>query len=526
MAIEKIINIVLNDNSNVAEKNIKELDKSLNHLQGSTNGVKDSMKESSLSVLDNGGAMGLLNDATGGLAMTVKDAVEATALFAKESKISTFVQGIYATVVGASTGAMKAFRIALISTGIGALVVGLILLITNFDKVKAAVFNLIPGLKDVGEFVGNIIESITDFIGVTSEAERAFARLTEQADKSLAKNKKFLAEQGDQIDEFTKRKIEANNAYNEAIKEQGADVIALAKRQNREIAKIDDDRNAERAKKRKEAQDKIDEENKRIADKAKDARDKSIADRKKADEDADKALQEKIKKEAQATFDLSQEQMQVLIDKETETDALKEAKTDKEAEDAKNRFDRLRYEADEEIAIALKVAEEKKNIRDLEVDALAGIGNILGQLAGKNKAMQKAALIAQSAASIASIIINTNVGSSKEVASKGIFGLSTSALLYTKMALSIGSVLVATTKGLAGLGGGSAGGSPSTQQGGGASESTPPQFNITGQNPNNQLAKTIGQQQNKPIEAYVVSGNVTNAQQLDRNRITTATFGG
>jgi hypothetical protein len=59
-------------------------------------------------------------------------------------------------------------------------------LITNFDKVKGAVLNLIPGLKSVGEFIGNIIESVTDFI-VTSEAERAFARLTEQAEKSLAK---------------------------------------------------------------------------------------------------------------------------------------------------------------------------------------------------------------------------------------------------------------------------------------------------------------------------------------------------
>jgi hypothetical protein len=204
MAIEKIVNIRVND-TNVAE-NIKQLDVSLNQLQGSTIGVRDSMKDSSLSVLENGGAMGLLNDATGGLAM-IKDAVEATALFAKESKIATFIQTNYSTIVGVSTGAMKAFRIALISTGIGALVIGPILLITNFDKVKGAVLNLIPGLKSVGEFIGNIIESVTDFIGVTSEAERAFARLTEQAEKSLAKNKKFLDEQGDQIDEFTKRKI-------------------------------------------------------------------------------------------------------------------------------------------------------------------------------------------------------------------------------------------------------------------------------------------------------------------------------
>jgi hypothetical protein len=100
MAIEKIVNIRVNDNTNVAE-NIKQLDVSLNQLQGSTIGVRDSMKDSSLSVLENGGAMGLLNDATGGLAMTVKDAVEATALFAKESKIATFIQTTY-TIVGVS----------------------------------------------------------------------------------------------------------------------------------------------------------------------------------------------------------------------------------------------------------------------------------------------------------------------------------------------------------------------------------------------------------------------------------------
>jgi hypothetical protein len=41
MAIEKIVNIRVNDNTNVAE-NIKQLDVSLNQLQGSTIGVRDS----------------------------------------------------------------------------------------------------------------------------------------------------------------------------------------------------------------------------------------------------------------------------------------------------------------------------------------------------------------------------------------------------------------------------------------------------------------------------------------------------
>jgi hypothetical protein len=47
-------------------------------------------------------------------------------------------------------------------------------LITNFDKVKGAVLNLIPGLKSVGEFIGNIIESVTDFIGVSEAKESIY----------------------------------------------------------------------------------------------------------------------------------------------------------------------------------------------------------------------------------------------------------------------------------------------------------------------------------------------------------------
>ena len=76
--------------------------------------------------------------------------------------------------------------------------------------------------------------------------------------------------------------------------------------------------------------------------------------------------------------------------------------------------------------------------------------------------------------------------------------------------------------GLSALGSGGGGSAPNA---GGNDAQSAPQFNIVGQNPNNQLAQTIGTQQNQPIEAYVVSSNVTNAQQLDRNRINTATFG-
>jgi hypothetical protein len=48
-------------------------------------------------------------------------------------------QALYATAVGASTGAMKAFRIALLATGIGAAVAAVGLLIAKWDDLTAAV---------------------------------------------------------------------------------------------------------------------------------------------------------------------------------------------------------------------------------------------------------------------------------------------------------------------------------------------------------------------------------------------------
>jgi len=52
-----------------------------------------------------------------------------------------------------------------------------------------------------------------------------------------------------------------------------------------------------------------------------------------------------------------------------------------------------------------------------------------------------------------------------------------------------------------------------------------PQFNIVGQGGLNQLAESIGGQFQQPIRAYVVGQDVTTSQQLQRQRIRTATFG-
>jgi hypothetical protein len=122
-------------------------------------------------------------------------------------------------------------------------------------------------------------------------------------------------------------------------------------------------------------------------------------------------------------------------------------------------------EADKQKAIDDAALQAKKSIIASEIDAAKGLVDLLGGLGEKNKKIQKAALIANAALSIAEIINNTNVGSAKEVATKGVLGLSTSAILYIKMATSIASVVAATAKGLSALGGGSV--TPPSNTGGG-----------------------------------------------------------
>jgi len=73
--------------------------------------------------------------------------------------------------------------------------------------------------------------------------------------------------------------------------------------------------------------------------------------------------------------------------------------------------------------------------------------------------------------------------------------------------------------------GGGGGSAPSVGGGEGGRSSASPNFNVVGASSTNQLAQSIGQQQNQPIKAYVVSNEVTTQQALDRNIVKSATLG-
>jgi hypothetical protein len=89
-----------------------------------------------------------MNAAKGvGAIMDVKDLVVKGLLIVKEK--------LYASAVDQTTGKLKLARVAMISTGIGALVVGLVMLIANFKEVSKFIERFTNGIKDwVAEISG------------------------------------------------------------------------------------------------------------------------------------------------------------------------------------------------------------------------------------------------------------------------------------------------------------------------------------------------------------------------------------
>jgi len=181
----------------------------------------------------------------------------------------------------------------------------------------------------------------------------------------------------------------------------------------------------------------------------------------------------------------------------------------------------------QEVADAKAVAEAKKGIMMANLNNISGGFALLGQIAGKNKALQAAALIGESAASVAKTVIATQSANAITLAQGAAlaiptFGASTAtaaALIganNVSAGISIAAQVAATAKGLSSLGGGgSAPSIPNTP----SAPSSPnvPNFNTVGQSGTNQLASAIGGQSQQPIQTYVVSTEMTSAQALERS---------
>lgn len=513
MAIEKKIK-VLADTSD-AVKNVEKLDTSMKALDKTTESLGKSQEATRQNVLDNGGAMGLLNDATGGLAMTFKDAVEASSLFGKQSKIGIATQKAYTFVMGTSTGAMKAFKLALIGTGIGALVVGVGLLIANFDKVKKAVMSFIPALEIVGDFIGKIVDAVTDFVGITSDATRALDEFEKKSKEALDKSTMYTELNAYKHDEYTNRKYKANQDYykkslelvemyrNGEIKSQeelDKYLKQAREKANYEIAQADIDRQSKKDEAAKIAKEKTDAA-------AKIAKEKLIAER--AQELKD--------------FETFQDEFRKVVGK------YERERKEKDLENLENKKKLLAeeftaYAGNETAKNNLTIESGKKTIEaeNMVKDAKLGIANqtlaLISEISGEGSKVGKALAVAQATINGYQAVQNAFATASASPVTTlfPAYPFIQAGLAGAFSALQIKKILATDpSKG---------GGNVSSGGSGGGQAPSAPSFNLVGGTGINQIAQGLGQQQ-QPIQAYVVSGNVTSAQALDRNIVNTASVG-
>jgi membrane protein involved in colicin uptake len=543
--ITEVIKVVADTGD--ANRKIDKLDNSLNTLKKSTSGVAKGMKESSVSVLENGSAMGLLNAVTGGYAQVALDSVEALGLFSKESKLATALQSAYSFVVGTSTGAMKLFKLALAGTGIGLIILALVSLVLNFGKITDAVTKFLPGLKLVGDFFRTVSNAVTDFIGITSEAERELDRFNEQAKKSLKQNEDYMQTRGDLLDDFSKKKVEAKNRYLKATQEEGISDEKrneLAKRLNRDLIAIDKERNDKKVKDNKDAQDKIDSDNKSINEKRKALQEKADAiakAKRKAIEDARKSALEKANKiEDDAREDNLQktrtalqnltakfeQERKILVDNNVSTVEL-------EAQFARNKKEIKDKEIADQKIIDDKAAADKKAIDEKAIadeiiratavkDAKIGLANntlnLIGEIAGRGSKIGKATAVAQ-----ATIAGYEGVQNAYTTAQKSPITTLFPAYPLIQAGLAGAFSAIQIKKILSTNAGGSTPPSSNTGGGGGQQAPSAPSFNLVQGTGANQIASSLGGQ-NQPIQAFVVSSNVTTAQALERNIISNSKF--
>lgn len=499
-----------------------------------------------------------------------------------------FLNDLKNTAIAAFKGMTVASR-AFMTAGIGILIVGIGLLIENFDKI-ANVFT--------GEIERNA--RYTKALNQSAKAIKDNAKELDKRAEDLKRNQDFeyaMAEaQGATTAELRKMKVAQAEERIELEKDSVAraeNIYWLAKQRYQKLVNLEADEelikkakeNAVQARetlvKEKEdlqqaRQDKKDIVNQNKVDDVKDKQDRIKAgqDAAKTQADLQKQELEKLAEYNKASTDLFEseydKQVEAIKKKYDEQIALAkkynqdvkdlEAAQIKELEDALDKsmvkIETLSLEktqiserdlgglrgsintelqlkqeaADLEISIleakasrAAKIEEQANSFKvKATLDGLSAIASISELFGKKSEKAAKRAFQVQKAANIATALITTYQNATSAYASQ--FTPVPTPDSPIRGAVAAGIAVAAGLANVAKIGQQKfEGGTPVSDGGGGGGGSIPsitPSFNVVGNSGINQLA----QLQQQPMQAYVVSGSVTTAQSLDRNRIENATL--
>jgi len=478
--------------------------------------------------------------------------------------INNFVNA-FKTLVGVAGGAGKVlkgvftFDLDLIKEGISQ--VG--------DTVTTGFNSFVDNAKSTAKGIGTaVVNGVTTGFEAGSKAFTAGSkRLTEEEKKAAEEAKKKREEAAKKSAEEAKKQAEedaknlaaANKVQTEAylatLAARDQEIFNLGLKQNERLLALEKagikDKTAvlEQGRLEELAINKKydDEEAKKIEEKKKEQDEKD----KKAAEDI-KAAEDKTREdnllglEAQLEFDFLTFQQRKDLISQKEAELL----TDKTLTE-NQRTAIAKAAAAERASIDQAELQAKADIQKSQLDLVQGFGSLITQLAGKSKALAIAGIILEQGAALGKVLIDTFRGISAATAAAAPFIANpitaipatanlarTLAQIKITGALSAAGIIAGAAKGISainksGIPGGGGGASAS---GGGGDIAIPaptvqaagaPQIQGTAAaTPGSQIASTLAAASGKPIKAYVVSGDVSSQQALDRRTSNAATFGG
>jgi len=214
-----------------------------------------------------------------------------------------------------------------------------------------------------------------------------------------------------------------------------------------------------------------------------------------------KAAQKAAEDQQQAEFDEQDKARQDKLDEEEKKRKEKQLADDKKISDA-----------------AIKIAELEEEAKRTSLEGYAGAINSLSNTIGQETAAGKGLAVASS-------LINTYAAITGQL--KTAAGSPGGAVpgYAIAQAIATGVAGFAAVKKIVAVQVPGGGGSGSSQTGSLPTAPTPPAFNVVGASGETQLADAIGSQTQRPARAYVVSNDVTTAQEMDRNIIEGASIG-
>ena len=367
------------------------------------------------------GAMALFGNQSKDLEKTMVKLQGAMALAEGLEGLGAVQQKFMAIAGDIKGGVTKAFQsLGRISTlALGVIGIALTLIITNFDTLKKAVMNLLPGLSSMATFVGGLVQKFTDWVGITSAQDRALDKLNkttgktnEQLDREIA----LLQARGDQVGVFNKQRQKLENDLAQARANYGKNTekewgkIILDTKNALEILKIEEAKyNAERA---------------AAAAAAEKARLQAIKD---AKEQSEKELEEENEKNKKHEQELQDELFNIKGAGIVQNADQLKAQTAQDVLDYQNSL-KLKAEADDkahqdQLKRDAAIKQSKQDLFDASKDLANAVIGLAGEQSKVGKVLALSTIAADTAMSISNAMTVTTSPSPDNVATGGLAGI-------------------------------------------------------------------------------------------------------